>query len=132
MEAFATLEDMENRYGPIGSEEEDRVSTLLSDASIMLETELTRVGKAVDDDDAVQAECLKIVCCSMVNRVISSGDMMDITQASMTAGPYTQSMTYSNPSGDMYLTKNERRMLGIPLRKQRLFSIEPMIHGGQS
>ena len=31
----------------------------------------------------------------------------------MTAGPYTQSWTFANPSGDMYLTKMEKRLLGI-------------------
>ena len=68
----------------------------------------------VDESDAQQDTLLKIVCCNMVQRAMSTGDdVFGVTQQSITAGPYTQSLSYSNPGGDMYITKSEKRMLGI-------------------
>ena len=59
-------------------------------------------------------DAARIVSCNMVIRAMSAAqDTFGLSQSSMTAGPYTQSWTYSNPSGDMYLTKAERKMLGI-------------------
>ena len=50
----------------------------------------------------------------MVNRALmaSTSDALGVSNASYTMGPFSQSATFSNPSGDLYLTANERRMLG--------------------
>ena len=54
------------------------------------------------------------VCCAMVERALApyAGNVIGVTQASMTAGSYQQQWTYANPGGDLYLTKDEKRMLG--------------------
>ena len=61
---------------------------------------------------------LKFVCTNMVCRMVSSGDSsgfdaLGMSQASITAGAYTQSYSFATPYGDMYLTKLEKRLLGI-------------------
>lgn len=69
----------------------------------------------VDTSDADVLELLKHVSCSMVIRAMSASeyDAFGVSQTSMTAGQYSQSWSYSNPSGDLYLTKLEKRLLGI-------------------
>lgn len=81
----------------------------------------------VDSDDQEQAYLLKQVCCSMVIRAMSAteADAFGASQMSMTAGPYSQSWSYSNPTGDMYLTKLEKRLLGIT--SGYIGTIEPRI-----
>lgn len=83
----------------------------------------------VDSSDYEQSELLKMVCCDMVIRAMSAtaADAFGVSQTSMTAGPYTQSFSYSNPSGDMYLTKLEKRLLGISTGY--IGSIRPMMKG---
>jgi hypothetical protein len=51
----------------------------------------------------------------MVNRALNAAesDAYGVSQATMTAGPYTQNVSYSNPSGDLYLTATEKRTLSI-------------------
>ena len=70
---------------------------------------------SVDEDDEGQADLLKMVCCNMVIRAMSAmaSDSYGATQMSMTAGPYTQSWTYGNPTGDLYVTRQEKKLLGI-------------------
>lgn len=96
---------------------------MLGDAASILDSLVD-----VDSDDESQAELLKVVSCNMVIRAMSAAaDTFGVSQTSMTAGPYTQSWSYSNPSGDMYLTKMERNMLGIS--SGYIGSIQPRIAG---
>ena len=108
--AFAEVSDIESRWRELSTDEQSRASVLIDDASAML-TALVDV----DTDDTEQAQLLKQVCCSMVIRAMSAteADAFGASQMSMTAGPYSQSWNYANPSGDMYLTKLEKRLLGI-------------------
>lgn len=108
--AYATIDDLEARYGEVPIELSDRVDALLEDAATILDAQVV-----VDISDQQQLARLRLVSCSMVNRALQAAesDAYGISQASMTAGSYTQSMSYANPSGDLYLTGTEKRMLGI-------------------
>ena len=108
--AFATYQDIEERWRTLTADEQTRAIALLDDASAML-TALVRI----DTTDQQQAALLKQVSCSMVIRSLvafaSSAFGVDQMQASM--GPFGQTVHYANPSGDMYLTKLEKQLLGI-------------------
>ena len=121
--AFAEVSDLVARWHPLSQDEQQRASVLLDDASAMLAQMVD-----VDETDTAQANMLKVVCCNMVIRAMSAGesDAFGVSQTSMTAGPYSQSWSYANPGGDMYLTKLEKRMLGIT--SGYIGSIEPEIH----
>lgn len=107
--AYATVDDLEARWRPLSTAEQDRAEVLLDDAAVYLSALVT-----VDEDDPEQEAILKTVSCSMVQRVMSADvDTFGLSQTSMTAGSYTQSMTFANPSGDFYLTGFEKRLLGI-------------------
>lgn len=110
--AFATIEDLQARWSGIAGQgfDEEIAATLLDDASVML-TSLVDV----DPEDELQAEALKIVACKMVIRAMTSmaSDAYGVTQQSIHADIYTQSWTYANSQGDLYLTKAEKKMLGI-------------------
>lgn len=122
--AFADVSDLESRWRELSTDEAARATVLLDDASAMLSALVE-----VDSSDAGQAELLKMVCCDMVIRAMSAtaADTFGVSQTSMTAGPYTQSFSYSNPSGDMYLTKLEKRLLGITT--SYIGTIRPMMAG---
>lgn len=122
--AYALVSDIEARWRDLSTAEEVRASVLIDDASAMLEQLVD-----VDASDAKQAALLKTVCCNMVIRAMSASeyDAFGASQMSMTAGPYTQQFTYVNPSGDMYLTKMEKRLLGVT--SSYITSIRPMMAG---
>ncbi len=129
MEAFATVADLEARYRKLEDGERERAAALMEDATAMLTAEHRRVGVPIDSEDELQAVNLKIACCSMVKRVLASGVLGDVSNHSVTAGPYNEQVTYANPTGNMYLTKEERRILGLPVRRQRIGSFAPRIGG---
>lgn len=108
--AFATVEDLEDRWRELDSDEEAKATTLLDDASVMLSALVE-----VDQNDASQAALLKIVSCSMVMRsmMASESDAYGVSQLDYGMGPFSQAAHFSNPNGDMYLTAQEKRLLGI-------------------
>ena len=107
--AYADVSDLESRWRELTEEEQARAAVLLDDASAMLAASVE-----VDESDEQQMALLKIVTCNMVQRSMSTGgDMYGVTQQSMTAVGFSQQYTYANPTGDLYITKSEKRMLGI-------------------
>ena len=107
---FAEVTDLEARWRTLTTEEQAQAEVLLEDASAILASKVV-----VDPTDTEQAYNLKMVVCNMVKRAMLAGDSaaLGLTQESMTAGPYTQAYTYSNPTADLYLTKTEKQLLGI-------------------
>lgn len=114
MEPYASVEDYVARYGEV--DDPKLLYELLMDATRLIASELERVGLPTDDE--VAADRRMQVCRTVSNRAMSqesgeSGIPVGATQFSQTAGPYTESFSFKYPSRDIYLTKAERRLLGI-------------------
>lgn len=124
--AFATIEDFEARHGEVPEDLRPRVETLLEDASAMLSR-----GVDVVPCDTDQATLLTSVTCSMVNRAVEAArsDSYGLSKADYTMGPFGQSVTFANPTGDLYISAAERRSLGIGGSYIR--SMRPVIGGAQ-
>ena len=122
--AFAEVSDIEARWRSLSTDEKSRAGVLIEDASAMLSALAN-----VDANDQQQAELLNTVCCNMVIRAMAQSgmDTFGVSQSAITAGPYTQSFSYSNPSGDMYLTKLEKKLLKVSIGY--IGSIRPMMAG---
>lgn len=116
--AYATVDDLEKRWRKLTDSEKERAEVLLGDASAFLASELSRVGKSAEDDELLQIN-LRVVSCAMVKRIMASAVDGNYSQISKTAGSFSEQFTVANPSGDMYLTSNERNLLGIPVKSTK-------------
>ena len=119
MEAFATVEELEARWRMLDDDEKGVASALLDDATAFLHAEFARLGRTIDENDDLLMANLKRVCCSITSRTFPT-DQDGITQFSVTTGPFTRSQTITNPSRDMFLTKQERVTLGLPMKRQHV------------
>lgn len=106
--AYATVADIEERWHTLSADEQARAGVLLDDAAVIIDA----LANIKDGDDMERARYVSV---NMVIRAMSATetDTFGVSNASMTAGSYSQSWTYTNPSGDMYLTKIEKRLLGV-------------------
>ena len=128
MDAYATLEDLQNRWRSLSADEQQRATTLLSDAAVKIALACKQSGVAIDAADELQGEALKSINCEMVKRAMMSPiDMPPMSSFAQTAGSYSESQTYVNPTGDLYMTLGEKKMLGIGT--QKMGSIPPLIGG---
>lgn len=108
--AYACIKDVQARMTRAMSEsEEDTAKTLLDDAAVIIDS----YGSTAESD------VKRIVSARMVVRALGDGDTAGIpvgaTQGSMSALGYSQSWTIGSGggAGDLYLSKAERRMLGL-------------------
>lgn len=124
--SFASIADYEARYGTLEPDQVAQVQELLNDATLILISEL---GKNYDEHNAEQAARLRTVCRAMAGRAFASSvnDILAGTsQTTETAGPYSVSYSFSNPTADLFLTKQERKML--QLDAAQISSIAPSIN----
>lgn len=119
MVPFASVEDYESRYGlPDG----DNIAEVLMDATREIASELDAAGVDYSNSTEAYSGRLMQVCRSMAHRAVGDGgDDHDIPfgakQVSEGAGSFTWSSTLGNPYGDMFITKAERKMLGLGMSR---------------
>ncbi len=120
-----TLEEYAARYGT--PPDPGRVSALLTDVCDMLLTAYEgRWGCYVKGAHAAFDRGYKAVACAVVSRAVNVPDCFaGATQYSQTAGAYNASVTFANPTSDLWLGKSDLRRLG--LAGTRIGSIAPMI-----
>lgn len=115
--SFATPQDLVDRWRPLSPSEMARAGTLLEDAADLIRSEFRRAGWTIDERitaGAVTDRDLLAVSVDMVKRVLmASVDHAPMAQVQQTAGPFSQSGTFVNPTGDLYLIRRDRRRLGL-------------------
>lgn len=112
---FASAEDLADRWHTLTDEETRRARTLLTDASDIIRDECPHWMNA-------RPATLRRICCQMVKRAMYNDDSPGITQSTQTAGSFSESFTYANPMGDLYLKDGEKLQLGE--RRQRMWSVD--------
>lgn len=123
-EPWAVPEDVRARRGSLSSQELHRCKILIEDA--------TQYVKDIAPTAAYRpAATLRRVICNLVIRALAQPDpgMPGVETLQQTAGPFSATIRPVNPSGDFYLTKQERAVLG--LNKQTASSIDLLAGGAQ-
>lgn len=128
MEPFATLADFKELYDT--ELDNKRLKALIQAASVTVARLLQKRGIDWESADDLYKEDLKNIVCAMVNRAQITCDDGPYTQMTDTVGPYTQSRTLANPDQSLYLTKEEKRRLG--LLASNLGSIRVFIEGADN
>lgn len=103
--AYATYEDVQKRKD-MGGLNWESVTAWLEDAAVIIDA----YNKKATED------AKKLVSCNMVIRAVESsneGVPIGTTQATATALGYSQTWTNSNGSGELYLTKLDKKILGV-------------------
>lgn len=134
MNTLATISDLnQRREKALTEQQRNRAEALLTDATVLVTAEFTQRGKILDDwlnasDENKAAACA--VCCNVVNRALRPVEVMGVTQYTQSVDIHSASYTYSNPDGNLYLTANDRRMLGLT-GNRAAFSLSPWKNRGE-
>lgn len=109
---FATAADVAKGWRLLTSDETARASDLLAKASRQVRAEFPTIDARITAE-AINPDLVADVVCDMVRRVlVAPVDQQPVSQMQQAAGPFSVGMTYANPTGDMYLTKSDRKKLG--------------------
>ena len=121
-DVFATVEDLEARWHKLTDDEQAIAASKLADATDILKARCK-------DWERQPANRLARICCAMVKRSMQA-DVQNpnaLSQFAQTAGPFSESGTYSNPNGDLYPLRSELKDLGVG--KQKAYAVD-MSTGG--
>lgn len=103
--AYATIDDLKAIYKQEIVDEDQ--------ATILLEYVSAAIG-SLCDTSALDKSVVRLVVCQVCARMLTSQDTgYGISEESWGASPYSGSVKYANPAGDIYLTAFEKRLLGI-------------------
>ena len=114
MDAFATVEQYQARFGPVA--DVALLSECLDDASAAIRVALVEAGVSWEDPSDDFADRLMRVCRSMANRLMpaeGSAVPQGVTQMGMTAGSYSEQYTFQSSYGTAKPLESELKMLGI-------------------
>lgn len=122
MQPFATIEDLENLWRALKTDEIKRAEQLLFIVSDSLREEADRVGKDLDkmlnEKPPYFTNVVKSVTVDIVARTLmTSTDQEPMTQTTESAMGYSWSGTYLVPGGGLFIKNTELSRLG--LRRQR-------------
>lgn len=106
--AYATTEEVESGFRALSEDEKEVCAALLEEAAVIIDASAESAG----------SEAKRIVSCRMVRRAIQDGGSssvpMGATQGTVSALGYSQSWTLqSGASGELYLSKTDKKLLGI-------------------
>lgn len=116
---FATIQDLENYWRALDSDENSRASSLISLASNYLRQIARNNGidldvRLADQTDTIFAGSLRLVVLSAVKRaMLTPSDAPPVDTWSQSASPYSETMKFTNPSNDLFFKKSELQMLNL-------------------
>lgn len=124
---FATSADLAQVWRPLTTEESTRANAELITASAIIRLEAPDIDDRIAaDPPTMDASIPKRIACQMVRRVMAPPpDLPGVSQQTQSVGAISTSFTLTNPSGDLYLTKAELRMIGA--RRQRAATVSLII-----
>lgn len=124
---YATVEDVAEGFREIeaSSDEAQKCEALLGEAAVMIDAY----------NEEASADAKKLVSCHIVRRMLGDGENsysvpLGSTQGSIAAGGYSQSWTYgsSGGAGEMYLTRADKKLLGVSDRIGAYSPLEAMTY----
>ena len=113
---WASFEDMRVRNPDIAESDEDMCTAALEDATTLINSELDLAGIDYTDPDESMLARLNTVCCSVAMRraTMPTNGGAPVSQYGIEAGVFSETFRFSDSAdGGLYLTKQEKRMLGI-------------------
>lgn len=121
LDKFANVDDLQNLWRRLESDEQNRADELLKTVSHILRVEARKVSKDLDllmEEDESYSYVVKSVVVDIVARTLmTSTNQEPMTQFAESALGYSVSGSFLVPGGGLFIKDSELRRLG--LKKQR-------------
>jgi len=123
---YATLTDLRAHWAALPVDREAEATQKLVEAS----TEIRALYPDIDGRIAMaklDPDIPRLVVCRMVKRSMDAPDnqIAGVGQIQNTAGPFGQTFSFTNPDGNVYLSKSDKALLSAGRSKRAAFTIMP-------
>lgn len=115
--SYVTVPELEAFWRPLVGAESSRATTLLLLASNRLRLMAENIGINLDEKVAaseIYKSNVQYVIMEAVKRaILTPTDAPPANSIQQTAGPYSENITFTNPSGDLWFKKTELAEIGL-------------------
>lgn len=115
--AFATKEELAAFWRPLTATEENRADTLLLLASnrlrLIAEDLNIDLDAKVNNSEVYKSNVQYVVMESVKRALLTPVDAPPANSIQTTAGPYSENIAFTNPSGDLWFKKGELSEIGL-------------------
>lgn len=117
MEPFATVAELQVFWRTLTTEEQARATSLLLLASnrlrLIAEDSSIDLDAKVADSPAYASTIKWVVMEATKRAMLTPTDLPPVDTFQQTAGPYSENVKYTNPSGDLWYKRSELAELGL-------------------
>jgi hypothetical protein len=121
-QTFATSSDVEDRWRELSATERDLADTLAQDAS----RRIRRRWKTVDARIAagtLDPDDVRMVVAGVVKRAMLNSAAEGVSTMTDSGGPFSKSVTYVNPTANLFFTKEDAQVLAPNNRRVRSITL---------
>lgn len=132
---FATLADLRTHWSKLPAADEDDAEQKLAEASIEVRSLYrdvdSRIALWVADNSnplGLDPDVPRLVVCRMVKRAMdnaSRGGLDGVNSVQESTGPFAQTLNFTNPEGNLYLSKSDKRLLAAGRPGRQAWTIMP-------
>ncbi len=119
MFAYATVDDLVQRWPDLPEARFSVAEVLLGDAATLIRAYVR------EDIGDVDPDVLVMVSCAMVKRALIGAETGGVSALDLQAGPFAERRQFSNPTGDLYLSKAEKDSLSTASRGRFTIGLIP-------
>lgn len=117
LQSFVTVAELEAFWRTLTQPEKDRADSLLLLASnrlrLMAENINIDLDAKVNGSEVYKSNVQYVVMESVKRALLTPIDAPPANSIQQTAGPYSENITFTNPSGDLWFKKGELSELGL-------------------
>lgn len=128
-EPYSTIEDLRAHWPDLPKEREDEAEQKLTEATIEIRGLYPDLDSRIAAGD-LDPEVPKLVVNRMVKRAMNTAmnaGLDGISAVTNGTGPFSQSMTFSNPDGSIYPSAADKRLLRPNRNTRKAWTIRPTI-----
>lgn len=127
---YASIEDLKKHWSKLPAEDEGEAAQKLHEASVEIRGNYPDLDHRIAIpvlDGGMDPEIPKLIACRMVKRAMDAPDerLAGVEQVQQNAGPFGQTLRFTNPDGNIYLSKADRNLLKASRPRGKAFTIHP-------
>jgi len=111
LQSLVTVEELEAFWRPLTDTEKTRAETLLLVASNRLRGMAEKIGVNLDDkvnaSEIYKSNVQYVIMEAVKRAILTPTDQAPVNSQQMTAGPYSENIVFTNPSGDLWFKNAE-------------------------
>lgn len=123
---YSTIQEFKAHWSALPAERNDEATQKLLEASIEVRAEYPDIDERLSAG-TLRREVVRLVVNRMAKRAMDlpMEDYAGVQSATAQAGPLAQTLTFTNPDGNIYMSKKDHRLLRPAKQSSAPFTILP-------